>query len=152
MNQIIINKSKQTLKYFEADKLIFNFSCVTGKNSGPKLQAGDEKTPEGDYQIIVKNPQSKYFLSLGLSYPNPDDANRGWQQSIINSQIRDQIIQAHETNMYIPWNTALGGQIYIHGGLKNGQKYSNGCIKLKNSDIEQLFDRVVVGIKVIIEQ
>ena len=40
---------------------------------GHKQFEGDGKTPEGAYIIDRRNPNSKFHLSIGVSYPNPDD-------------------------------------------------------------------------------
>jgi len=45
--------------------------------------------------------------------------------------------------------------IYIHGcpdELMQGKPESHGCIRMKNADVVDLFDRVNVGLKVLIEQ
>ena len=40
---------------------------------GPKRQQGDKQVPEGFYYINEFNPQSNYYLSLGINYPNESD-------------------------------------------------------------------------------
>jgi murein L,D-transpeptidase YafK len=37
------------------------------------MYEGDGKTPEGNYFITNKNFNSKYYLSLLVSYPNDED-------------------------------------------------------------------------------
>ena len=59
------------------------------------------------------------------------------------------ICDAHRNDKGPPWNTAIGGQIYIHGDLEN-KSWSEGCIRMYNGDIEFLFQKVSVGTKVII--
>lgn len=51
--------------------------CRSSGSLGPKRKEGDRQIPEGVYHIDRFNPNSSYFLSLGLNYPNPSDKKRG---------------------------------------------------------------------------
>jgi hypothetical protein len=79
---------------------------------GPKLQEGDEQVPEGIYEVESLNPNSRYHLSLRVSYPN--DFDRGMAQSEGRSR--------------------LGGDIMIHGDAR-----SIGCLAMGNEAAEDLF-------------
>jgi murein L,D-transpeptidase YafK len=81
-------------------------------NRGPKLKEGDGQIPEGIYHVEALNPNSSYYLSLRVSYPNDDDRRRSSLLGIAD----------------------LGGDIYIHG--KNA---SIGCIAIGDHAIERLF-------------
>ncbi len=48
-----------------------------------------------------------------------------------------------------PQKTALGGEIYIHGGGTE-RDWTWGCVALKNEEIEELFAAMPVGTKVTI--
>ena len=50
-----------------------------------------------------------------------------------------------------PWNTPLGGEIFIHGGGETWD-WTYGCVALRNKDIEELFKVVAVGTEVVIRQ
>lgn len=100
--------------------------------------------PEGEYRICVKNPQSRFFLSLGLDYPNPADARRARSEGRIDAGTEARIVAAHRQGKRPPWDTPLGGEIYIHGDLEK-HPHTRGCIALRNVDMKALFDRVVVG-------
>ncbi len=74
-SRILIKKSARKMFLIHDGHLIDDFTISLGGNPlGPKVKAGDERTPEGTYTVNWKNPHSHYFLSLHLSYPNP--ANR----------------------------------------------------------------------------
>ncbi|WP_026997460.1 L,D-transpeptidase family protein [Flectobacillus major] len=47
--------------------------CATTGNLGPKRRSGDRQMPEGFYHIDAFNPQSEYYLSFRVSYPNASD-------------------------------------------------------------------------------
>lgn len=47
--------------------------CATSGNLGPKRRFGDEQVPEGFYDLDWFNPQSNFYLSMHISYPNAAD-------------------------------------------------------------------------------
>jgi len=148
--KVIIKKKLRTLEVYDDGRLIKSFKVVLGfAPAGDKEIEGDGKTPEGEFYVFIKNPESRFHLSLGLSYPSSDDAKRGFANGLISKIERDQIATAIENGKMPPQKTALGGEIYIHGGGVDSD-WTNGCIALKNEDIEELFSSVPVGTKVII--
>ena len=72
------------------------------------------KTPEGDYRVCLKNPTSRFHLSLGLNYPNAADAQVGLKEKRITRAQRDAIVAASKGRGCPPWDTQLGGEIFIH--------------------------------------
>jgi len=115
-----------------------------------KLREGDGATPEGEFYIFVKNNKSSYYLSLGVSYPNVEDAERGLRDGLISRGQRDAIVNAIKRKATPPQNTALGGDIYIHGNGASSD-WTWGCVALENADIKELFDAVPVGTEVTIK-
>lgn len=85
-----------------------NFSGVLG----PKLKEGDKQIPEGIYNIEYLNPNSLYYLSLKVSYPNEFDKEKA----------------------KIEGRDKLGGDIFIHG-----KDLTIGCIPLGDDAIEEIF-------------
>ncbi|WP_052258621.1 murein L,D-transpeptidase family protein [Sphingobacterium sp. T2] len=47
--------------------------CGRSGTLGPKKAEGDKQVPEGFYHIARFNPKSKFYLSLGINYPNELD-------------------------------------------------------------------------------
>lgn len=92
----------------------------------------------GVFYICMKNEQSKFHLSLGLSYPNLEDAQRGLRDKLISRVQYDEIAKAIRNRDLPPWNTPLGGEIMIHG-CKDGRDTTKGCIAVDNPEIEELF-------------
>lgn len=89
--------------------------------AGPKLRQGDRQVPEGIYRITRLNPNSNYYLSMKINYPNAFDLSHARQ--------------AGRTN--------LGTDIYIHGS-----SFSSGCLAMGDLSIEELFVLTAqVGIK-----
>lgn len=79
---------------------------------GPKLHNHDHQVPEGIYNIVGFNPDSRFHLSMELNYPNSFD----------------------RYHAHLDRRTNLGNQIFIHGS-----HYSIGCIAIGNDAINQLF-------------
>lgn len=149
---IEIHKQKKTLYLFSGDKLWRAYPVLIGQNpEDDKVRRGDLCTPEGKFYVCQKNPRSKYHLSLGLSYPNIEHAERGLRDRLIDERQYDAIVRSINQGAIPPWNTALGGEIFIHGDGEYWQ-WTYGCVALRNKDIEELFRVVKVGTEVIIKK
>ncbi len=147
---VVIKKKERSLEVYDGAKLVKTYSMVLGfEPSGDKLREGDGKTPEGEFYVFGKNPKSRFHLSIGLSYPSIDDARRGLGDRLIPKDEHDAIVSAINKKEMPPQKTALGGEIYIHGGGVDGD-WTLGCVAMKNEDIEELFRALPVGTKVII--
>jgi murein L,D-transpeptidase YafK len=130
-DRIVIEKSKRTLTLFRQEQEIKSYKIALGRDPvGPKVQQGDNKTPEGVYFIDYKVRNSVYHRALHLSYPNPDDVERARALGV-----------------------PPGGSIMIHG-MKEDKlwmgdvqylfNWTNGCIALTNREMEELWDLVSV--------
>jgi murein L,D-transpeptidase YafK len=149
--RIVVSKSKRRLDLYSDDRVVREYRVALGKNaSDDKERQGDYRTPEGEFYVCVKNAASKFYLSLGLSYPNREDAERGLRDQLITRAERDRIVRAIERGSRPPWDTALGGEIFIHGG-GSGSDWTWGCVALDDADVKELFDAVPMGAKVVIE-
>lgn len=146
--QLVVKKSARTLELFDGEKLIKTYKIALGfAPEGDKEKEGDGKTPEGDFYIFTKNPKSSFYLSLGLSYPNLEDAKRGLDAKLITKAEYDQIETAIKNKKMPPQKTKLGGEIYIHGN-GNSRDWTWGCVALENEDIKELFDTLEIGVNV----
>jgi len=149
--RLVIKKSQRKLELFDGEKSIKTYKIALGfAPAGDKEKQSDGKTPEGDFYIFTKNDRSKFYLSLGISYPNIEDAERGLKAKLITKVERDKIIQAIKNKKIPPQNTKLGGEIYLHGG-GTAEDWTLGCVALKNEEIRELFDALPIGTRVKIE-
>ncbi len=142
--RIVVKKEVRTLEVFDGEKIIRTYRIALGSDpKGDKEIEGDGKTPEGEFYIFTKNSGSKFYLSIGVSYPGIDDAKRGLEQKLITQDEHDKIVKAINEKKTPLQNTALGGEIYIHG---NGNliDWTAGCIALTNKDMKELFDSIRV--------
>lgn len=132
IDRLVVYKSKHELHAYSGHKKVLKAPIALGFNpKEPKEREGDGRTPEGRYFIASRNPASKYYLSLHISYPNQQDIKYARQRG------------------YSP-----GGQIMIHG-IPNDPKWpeddyltkdwTNGCIAVSNEVIENIFERVVLN-------
>ena len=149
--RIVVYKSERKLEFYSDKKLLRSYRVGLGFSPTPdKVREGDGATPEGDFYVFVKNNKSAYYLSLGVSYPNVEDAERGLRGGLITKAQHDAIVEAHRKKIAPPQYTKLGGLIYIHG---NGAKsdWTWGCVALENEDMKELYDAVSVGTPVTIK-
>ena len=95
---------------------------------GQKEKEGDGKTPEGKYYITHKNPNSKFYLSLGINFPNQSDKKRALKRGL-----------------------SPGSDIFIHGIGKKSVilhylfDWTEGCIAVTNKEIEEIYRLVEPG-------
>ncbi len=150
--RIVIEKNQRLLRIFDGERLIKEYKIVLGfAPNGDKTTEGDGKTPKGKFYVFTKNPQSKFHLSLGLSYPNIEAARRGLKDKIVSREEFDAIELAINAKRMPPQKTALGGEIYIHGGGVKSD-WTQGCIALKNEEIKEIYDAIPVGATVEIRE
>ena len=100
----IKNERKEPFKLFKTYRI-----CALAGTLGPKRMQGDYQVPEGFYYINEFNPNSAYYLSLGLIYPNASD-------KILSDSINP------------------GGDIYIHGSC-----VTVGCIPVTDKQIDEIY-------------
>jgi murein L,D-transpeptidase YafK len=147
-HRILVIKGERKLYLYQTDngkeRLLKMYKIALGSTpTGTKRQQGDGATPEGDYYITHKNSRSKFYLSLGLSYPNTSDANAGMKKGLITKTEYEAIVNAINKKEKPPQNTKLGGDIFIHGG-GTGSDWTLGCVALENDGIKELFDMLSV--------
>ena len=103
ITSISVDKSARRMYLLSDNTIIRSYRIGLGFTpNGHKSLRGDGKTPEGLYYIDRKNPNSKFYMSLGISYPNAQD--RTYAQSI---------------------GASAGGDIFIHGQNKRSRNSRN---------------------------
>jgi murein L,D-transpeptidase YafK len=149
--KIIVYKSERKLEVYDDDKKVATMKISLGFTpKGHKQHEGDGKTPEGEYYICTRNERSRYFLSVGLSYPNIDDATAGLERGHISQDEFNKIKKSIEAGERPPWNTALGGEIMIHG-KGSSSDWTAGCIALTDNDMQYVWDNCDIGTPVTIK-
>jgi len=123
---VVVSKAERTLELFRDGELLRSFRVALGlRPRGHKRQEGDFRTPEGEYRLAERNPDSDYFLSIRVSYPGPDDRRRARARGV-----------------------DPGGQIMIHGQPNEPTRseayyrqtdWTDGCIAVSNSDMVDIW-------------
>jgi murein L,D-transpeptidase YafK len=136
-DSMVLDKSDRQLTLFHQGQAVRKYGVALGKNPlGDKLARGDGRTPEGLFFIEGRNPQSKYHLSLHISYP--DAAHR---------------------ELAAKRGTSAGGDIMIHGlpkafstvgALHRQQDWTEGCVAVTNDEIEEIWRAVPDGARILI--
>lgn len=120
---IVIEKLERTLDLYRGGKHVKSYRVGLGKKGfSDKLHSGDRATPEGHYQIVKKNPNSKFYKALLINYPNEEDIAR---------------YRAASRKGNVPRYAGIGGLVEIHGG--GSTSLTDGCISMDNSDINELY-------------
>lgn len=138
--RVVVEKGARRLRLYAGGELVRVRRVALGFTpEGDKVRQGDGRTPEGEFQVCMKNAKSSFYLSLGLTYPNAEDAERGLRDGLITRAQHKSITSALAAGRCPPWNTALGGEIFIHGG-GTGRDWTFGCVALENPEVKELFD------------
>ena len=143
--RIVVKKAERRLFLYDGNKLVKTYRIGLGLSpKGDKVRQGDRRTPEGEFYLFTKNDKSAFYLSLGVSYPNATHADRGLRDGLISKSQHDAIMRALKLKRTPPQNTALGGDIYIHGRGASSD-WTWGCVALEDNDMRELFDVATVG-------
>lgn len=158
--RIVITKSSRELAVMQGNRIIKKFTIAYGKGNGPtKRVIGDNNTPTGHYRIVKFKPDSKFFFFMQLDYPNLLDAWYGYMDNIISSADFRNIAAAFKNHQIPPQDTRLGGYIGIHGlgdagadalKIHRANNWTDGCIALRNEEINELRRYVSIGTPIII--
>ena len=147
---IYISKRQSKLTLMQNKQVIGIWDAKLGRQSatGDKVKEGDEITPSGSFYVCTRNDKSQYYLALGLSYPNIEDAERGLSAGLITQEQYQAIVDANKAGVTPPWDTPLGGAIEIHGN--QGDRGTAGCIAMTNGVMDILWSYCAVGVPVTI--
>jgi hypothetical protein len=115
--RLLVNKAQRRLELWVGKRMVKAYRIQLSLNPrGPKTRRGDKRVPEGDYFICSRAP-STFYLGLRISYPNDQDARRGYESGLISGGEFGDIIEAINRRICPPRDTKLGGDILIHGQL-----------------------------------
>jgi len=158
--EVVIDRSEHKLIVKKEGTTLRTFKVALGSGGRKaKLHEGDHKTPKGTYRISKVRDSQRFHMFLQLDYPNMDDAKRALKNHTITRQEYRKILEAHNYGRLPPQNTALGGAIGIHGiGHETKDKleihqvadWTQGCIALRNDEVEELSRFIHVGTTVTI--
>jgi lipoprotein-anchoring transpeptidase ErfK/SrfK len=143
--RIVIDKSNYEMYVYDKLGWFATYPVVFGNNSlDDKKMEGDRNTPEGSFKIANKRIHEKWDRYMGLDYPTAESLAK---------------FNERKRRGEIPANASPGGGVGIHGTwphddyiIDNYKNWTNGCISLKNEDVEDLYSYIPIGTPVTIQK
>lgn len=143
--RIVVDKSNYELYVYDAQGWYATYPVVFGNKSlDDKRVEGDRNTPEGTFRIVSKRVHEKWSRYMGLDYPTRDDLAK---------------FEERKRRGELPRNASPGGGIGIHGVwphedfvIDRYNNWTNGCISLKNGDVQDLYNYIAVGTPITIRK
>jgi hypothetical protein len=131
-DRVIVLKKERVLQLLDQGKVIRTYKVALGRvPAGPKTEQGDHKTPEGIYVLDSRNPHSRFYKSIHISYPNARDRAAARERGV-----------------------SPGGDVFVHG-LPNGfawigaahraRDWTDGCIGVTDVEIDEIWLAVADG-------
>lgn len=126
VTRILVYKDARKMYLLHNKTILRSFDFELGfAPRGDKTIEGDGRTPEGQYVIDRRNPDSQFHLSLGISYPN-----------------------ARDVEVARRLGRSPGGDIFIHGTPRlfaGRDDWTWGCIAVTNDEMEDIYVMVRTG-------
>ncbi|MGZ8537283.1 MAG: L,D-transpeptidase family protein [Flavisolibacter sp.] len=143
--RIVVDKSSYELYVYDAEGWYATYPVVFGNNTlDDKKMEGDKNTPEGTFKIVNKRLHEKWDRYMGLDYPTKESLAK---------------FNERKKRGEVPKHASPGGGIGIHGTwpkddyfIDKYKNWTNGCISLKNDDIEDLYSYIPIGTPITIHK
>jgi len=135
---IVVEKIPAVCHLYHGGKKKYTFEAEFGSNwLGDKMSRGDMATPEGKYMVTKKlsGGSTKYYKALMINYPNKIDIQE------FNERTR---------NGKLPADARIGDMIEIHGDGGKGANWTQGCVALRNADMDVIYKYAAKGTPVTI--
>jgi len=132
---VVVDKTARRLELYQGGELLKAYPVSLGRHPvGKKERQGDGRTPEGEYRLDYRNPNSGFYKALHISYPQAEDV----------AAARAQGVEA-------------GGLVMIHG-MKNGVgwisrlhrmiDWTDGCVAVTDREMDEIWRAVPDGTKI----
>lgn len=130
---VVLKKAERKLFLYRGDEILKTYRVALGKQpDGHKERNGDSRTPEGTYTLDWRNPNSKFFRSIHISYPNFSDKRDARERG-----------------------DSPGGAIMIHGQPKNwiersqllfhDDDWTEGCVAVQDHEMLEIWETIDDG-------
>lgn len=142
---IIVDKSDYELHVYDEIGWYATYPVVFGsKNLDDKFLEGDKKTPEGSFKIVARKDRHKWNKMFLLDYPTQESRQK---------------FEDRKARGLISKSAKIGGGIGIHGTWPNDDivvddytNWTNGCVSMRNKDLDALANYLEIGTIVIIRR
>jgi murein L,D-transpeptidase YafK len=127
VTRVVVQKQQRRMMLIHHNRVLESYRVQLGfAAEGHKQFEGDGRTPEGRYHVDRRNPDSRFFLSLGIDYPNAADRA---------------FAEAH--------GRPPGGDIFIHGWgderRSRSDDWTAGCVAVTNREMQKVYAMVRTG-------
>ncbi len=130
---VVVKKSERKLYLYRGSEVLKTYRIALGKQpDGHKKREGDSRTPEGRYTLDWRNPNSRFYRSIHVSYPSKSDDRTARERG-----------------------DSPGGAIMIHGQpsswveksklLFNQDDWTEGCIAVQDHEMDEIWEAVDDG-------
>jgi murein L,D-transpeptidase YafK len=135
---VIVRKAARRLELYQQGALLKSYAVSLGRHPyGNKQQQGDGRTPEGEYRLDYRKPDSSFHRALHISYPGPAEVAKARSRGV-----------------------DPGGAVMIHG-MKNGLgwlgrlhlavDWTDGCVAVTDQEMDEIWRAVPDGTKIVLE-
>lgn len=131
-DRVLVLKAKRKLYLLREGQVLRRYRVALGRApQGTKTKEGDGRTPEGVYRLDWRNPDSRFYRSIHISYPDESDRRRAAARGV-----------------------PPGGDIMIHGlpshlegfeATHARRDWTDGCIAVTNREIDEIWSLVEDG-------
>ena len=140
IDSITVDKSLRRLYLIKDGETVRSYRIALGlAPGGRKMREGDYRTPEGEYYISARKPDSSFMLALQVSYPNEEDRARADEAEV-----------------------PAGGLIMVHGrpirptngrdrDYYSSRDWTDGCIAVSNSAMLEIWMMTRIGTPITIK-
>lgn len=133
-----VDKSESKMYLLDSGQIVKEYDVAFGANpKGHKVQEGDEKTPEGTYTLDYKKEDSSFYRAMHISYPNKQDIENAAKRGVSPGGF----IMVHGQRNWLGW----------FAPITQAFNWTNGCIALSNSEMDEFMDLVSLGTEIQIE-
>ena len=141
-DSIVVDKSVRKMYLYKNGSVIDTFRVSLGANDyqGPKVKAGDKRTPIGTYKILNKRCHPIKYMAMTISYPNAADKVRAAKRGVNPGSL----ITIHGQPY---WNRDGHGDSYTLS-----KDWTDGCVALTNKDMRKLWSKIKVGTPITLRQ
>ncbi|MBF7053220.1 L,D-transpeptidase [Halomonas sp. KAO] len=155
---VLVDDREAKLIVYRGNRELARFSPISLGRGGarPMRLQGSGATPKGEFRVNRFNHESDWHLFIGLDYPTPAHARVALDEGIYTQQDYDDYFRYYRLNGHPPQETALGGYIGLHGVGKGDPEihrqfhWTQGCVAVTDSQIEQLSGLIDIGTRVVI--
>ena len=153
---LLVDTNKLELRVMQGSRVAHSFENISIGRYGASRDKvrGDNQTPLGIFRIGWISDESRFYRFMGLTYPDAEAAERGFEKGLIDYEQWRLIRYALNTGKVPPQTTILGGLIGIHGvgqgdPTVHGEfNWTNGCVAITNQEIDLLSKWVHIGTRV----